>query len=160
MKTIIATLAIVAAFVFTTSAQSKAVQGVWQSTETIIGGPDGTAFKVSQPTLSIFTKKHYSFMSILGDTPRPDISERSPATPELMKEVFVDRFTANGGTYEVKDGKLTTHPSIAKSPSYMKAENFTVYSVEVKGNTMTLTSISDQSGPVKLAIVTKLVRVE
>jgi hypothetical protein len=158
MKVISCILVLVLIFGVTAHAQSDSLVGVWQIMESGFEGPSGGIWKATQPSLYIFTKKHYSVMVVLGDTPRPELSERSAATPEQIKEV--DRFTANGGTYELKDGKLTLRPLIAKAPSFMKSGNYTVSKIELNGKTLTIKTVSNQSGTLPVVVVNKLVRVE
>jgi hypothetical protein len=59
------------------SGQSKpSIQGVWRIAEVITTGPTAGTNKNPQPSLFIFTAKHYSLMRILGDKPRAVVTFR------------------------------------------------------------------------------------
>ena len=89
-----------------------------------------------------------------------DLLYYSKATKEELFSIFVDDFIANAGTYEVKAGKLTVHPMVAKSPGYMQAGTWTTSSMTIKGNMMTLVSEGSNFGPIKTPTTFKLTRVE
>ena len=142
-------------------AQGKSgMEGVWQLTEVTTTGEGGMTMKASQPSMYIFTKTHYSIMYVTGDKPRPVMDDYSKATQEELLSIFVKDFIANAGTYEVKAGKLTVHPMVAKSPGYMAAGTWSTSSMTMKGNMMTLVSDSSNSGPSKNPTTYKLTRVE
>ena len=153
-------IAIACVLLLAGSAVAQKIEGVWQVTEAGIGGDHPMSQKATQPSQYIFTKKHYSIMQVLGDTPRLEIDERSPATPEQIKETFVNRFVANGGTYELKNGKLTTWPSIAKSPLGMKSGMSRTSTIEIEGKEMTMSTTYEGQGIAKVIVITKLVRIE
>ena len=141
------------------AAQSN-IQGVWQLTEITMTGKVAMTMKVTQPSVYIFTKTHYSKIYVASDKPRPVLDDYSKATQEQLLSIFVEGIDANAGTYEVKAGELTLHPIVAKSPSDMKEGTWTTYSVKISGNTITLTSESSNAGPSKKPVTFKLTRVE
>ena len=143
-------------------AQSKSIQGVWKIDEMSMTGSDGKAMtmKATQPSMYMFTKTHYSIIYVESDKPRMVMDDYSKATQEQLLSIFVDDFIANAGTYDVKDGKLTVHPMVAKSPSYMKDGTWSTSSMKMSGNTMTLTSESSNFGQIKNGTTFKLTRVE
>ena len=55
---------------------------------------------------------------------------------------------------------LTTHPVVAKNPAAMAAGAYSVYRCKVDGNTLTLTTLRNQNGPVANPTTIKLARVE
>ena len=118
------------------------------------------SMKATQPSMYIFAKTHYSLIYVDSDKPRPVMEDYSKATQEELLSIFVENFVANAGTYEVKGDKLTVHPMVAKSPSYMKAGTWSTYSMKISGNTMTLVSESSNFGPIKNGTTYKLTRVE
>ena len=140
-------------------AQSN-IRGVWQLTEITMTGKAAMTMKVTQPSVYIFTKKHYSKIYVGSDKPRPVLDDYSKATREQLLSIFVDGFDANAGTYEVKAGKLTLHPIVANSPSDMKDGAWTTYSIKISGNTITLTPESSNTGPASKPVTFKLTRVE
>ena len=141
------------------AAQSN-IQGVWQLTEITMTGKVSMTMKVTQPSVYTFTKTHYSKIYVGTDKPRPVLDDYSKATQEQLFSIFVDGFDANAGTYDVKAGKLTLHPIVAKSPSDMKEGSWSIYSIEINGNTITITPESSNEGPAKKPITYKLARVE
>lgn len=141
------------------AAQSN-IRGVWQLTEITMSGKYAMSMKVTQPSLYIFTKKHYSKMYIGGDKPRPMLDDYNKATKEELYSIFVDGFDANAGSYEVAGGRLTLHTIVAKSPSDMKEGSWTTYSMKISGDTITLTPETSNTGPNRKSISFKLTRVE
>lgn len=153
-------LLIAAVMTVSAFAQKKGLEGAWQLAEITVTGEGGFTMKVTQPSVYIFTKKHYSKIYIGSDKPRPVLDDYSKATQEQLLAIFVDGFDANAGTYEVAGGKLTTHPIVAKSPSDMKEGTWSTYLMKISGNTITLTPESSNIGPSKKSVTFKLTRVE
>ena len=152
-------IALFFALAFFGPANGQKIEGVWVFTEITTTGPNGSTKQISQPSMYIFTKKHYSVIRVTADAPRPDI-DVATATAEDLRKVFVQDFVANAGTYELKGGKLTTRPKVAKSPGFMKSDVFVTSSVKVDGTTLTLVSESTNEGPAQNPTTTKLRRVE
>jgi hypothetical protein len=105
------------------NAQAPAIEGAWRVTEVTGPGAQDTN-KSPQPGLYIFSKKHYSIVSVGGTEPRKSI----PAAQDGAKLTDAEKtaryeawepLTANAGTYEIKGTTLTTHPMVAKNPSVM-----------------------------------------
>ena len=142
------------------SAQSRSIEGVWSLTEISSAAPSSTPKLMAQPSMYLFTKKHYSIIYVSSVTPRPEMDDLSTATADDLRKVFVESFVANAGTYEMKAGKITVRPMVAKSPGYMKAGTMSTLSVKIDGNTMTLTTEGTSSGPAAVPTTYKLKRVE
>jgi hypothetical protein len=145
--------------IFGISAQAQKIEGVWSLSEVTTTGPNGSTEKVTQPSMYLFTKKHYSIIYVASDAPR-DTTDSSKMDADTLRKVFVQSFVANAGTYELKDGKLTLHPMVAKSPGYMQPGNWNRQTVKITGNTMTLMSDSSNNGPATNPTTYKLTRVE
>jgi hypothetical protein len=144
-----------------TFAQSKkGIEGVWQLSEITMTGKYAMTMKITQPSVYIFTRTHYSKIYVASDKPRPVLDDYSKASREELFSTFVDGFDASGGTYEVAAGKLTLHPTVAKSPSDMTEGTWTTYAFTITGNTATLTPETSNTGPNKKPISYKLTRVE
>ena len=140
MKVFILSLLIAAVMTISAFAQSKSgVEGAWQLTEITMTGKFAMTMKVTQPSVYIFTKKHYSKIYVGTDKPRPVLDDYSKATQQQLFSIFVDGFDANAGTYEIEADKLTLHTIVAKSPSDMKEGSWTTYSIKISGDTITLT---------------------
>lgn len=144
-------------------AQAKSgIEGVWQLSEISGPGPDGKIHTeaATQPGMYLFTKSHYSIIYVAADKPRMMMDDYNKATKEELLATFVQQFIANAGTYDVKAGKLTLHPTVAKSPGYMKEGTWSAYSMNITGTTLTIVSDSSNSGPSKSPITYKLSRVD
>lgn len=150
--------AVLSASAFAQSRQG--IEGVWRISEITTTGPDGSTKPGTQPSMYLFTKKHYSIIYVSSDAPRAVLSDVKTASAEELRTVFVDSFIANAGTYELKAGKLTTRPMVAKSPGYMQAGTYATSSVKINGNTMTMVSESSNSGPAANPTTIKFTRVE
>jgi hypothetical protein len=161
MRTFALALLIAAVTSVSVFAQGKSgIEGVWQLTEITVTGGGGMTMKVTQPSVYIFTKTHYSKIYVASDKPRPVLDDYSKATQEQLKSIFVEGFDANAGTYEVSAGTLTLHSIVAKSPSDMKEGTWSTYSMKISGDTITLTPEDSNAGPPKKSVTFKLTRVE
>jgi len=115
-------------------AQAKSpVEGVWKVAEVqVVGGANPGTNTSPQPGFYIFTKGHYSIMTINGDKPRTAIAQGQgsgrgqPASlTDAQKLALYEHwspFTANSGTYTVKGNVLTTRPLVAKNEGVMRGE--------------------------------------
>lgn len=154
-------LLIVATFAVSAKAQTRSgIEGVWKLGEVTTTGENAATKQATQPSMYLFTKKHYSIIYVRGDAPRAEIADAKTATADDLRKVFVDDFIANAGTYEMKGGKLTLRPVVAKAPGFMKPGNYVTYAFKVDGNTMTITNESTNNGPVTNPTTVKLTRVE
>lgn len=141
------------------SAQSKNIQGAWRLTEITTTGPDGSTRQMSQPSIYLFTKKHYSIIYVASADARPVLDDYSKTSADELRNIFVDSFVANAGTYEMKGGKLTTRPMVAKLPSFMKSGTFVTVAAKMEGNMMTLTTEAGGNAPANPTTY-KLTRIE
>ncbi len=171
MKVFVLTLLIAVLSVSAFAQAKSGIEGVWQLTEVTTTGTNVAAMpnaavmpnvtmKATQPSMYLFTKKHYSIIYVESDKPRMVMDDYSKATQEQLLSIFVEDFIANAGTYEVKAGKVTFHPKVAKSPGYMKEGTWSAYTMKISGNTLTLVSEGSNSGPSKNPTTFKLTRVE
>ena len=160
MRSVTIALAVLLLMGVGASAQKKAgIEGVWTLTEMTTTGDNAGTRQMTQPSMYLFTKNHYSIIYVSSAAERPDV-DVSKATADELRNVFVQSFVANAGTYEVKGGKIIFHPMVAKSPGYMKPTNWTAQTMTMSGDTMTLVSDSTQDGPSKNPTTMKLKRVE
>jgi hypothetical protein len=147
--------------------QSKSsIQGVWRVVERTTTGPNGMTNKNPQPSLYIFTGKHYSMMTDTSDRPR-EVLPIPPAGSKLSDKEMVALFRdvqpviANSGTYEVKGSTLTTRPVVAKYSATMTSKVGQAFEFKLDGSNLTLTQTIGPSGqkPTNPTTV-RLVRVE
>jgi hypothetical protein len=158
-------MAMVGAPLFSQSgaASQPTLQGVWRVTEVTTTGKDASTNKSPQPSLYIFTAKHYSIMRVNGTKPRPDLllQDYPTATAAQLLAVFGTALTAQSGTYEVAGGKLTTRPIVSKGTPPMKPGVFATASYKLDGTTLTIIPERGFDGkPVENPTTWKLTRIE
>ena len=141
------------------SASAQKLTGVWRLDEIKTTGTNGQTFKMTQPSMYLFTKTHYGIIRVDSDKPRSTDDPEKMTAAQLL-DIYVDSFVANGGTYEMKGGTLTMKIMVAKSPSFMQAGTWVSFSVKVAGQSMTLTSTASNNGPSKDPTTYTLTRVE
>jgi hypothetical protein len=146
-------------FSLAASIKAQSIVGVWAVTNEAAAGTNAKPAAVTQPRLYFFTKKHYSIIAVTSDTERQAI-DASTATADELRKVYVDSFVANAGTYDIKAGRLSLWPSVAKSPTFMRAGSNATMLVKINGKTMTLTSETQNTYPVKNPTTLTLKRVE
>ena len=143
------------------AASQPTIQGVWRITEVTTTGPNASTNKSPQPSLYIFTAKHYSLIRINGTTARPDMpqGQQEKATAAQLLAVW-GPLTAQSGTYEVAGGKLTTRPLVAKNTFAMASGAFSTSSYKLDGKTLTITAERNAAGPVANPTTWTLTRIE
>jgi hypothetical protein len=112
------------------------LEGVWKVTEVVVTGAG--AYTTSAPQLSvfIFAKNHYSFLWVMGDTPRALYQTQHPSNEEKL--AAFDSLNAGAGIYEVSGSTVTFRHIVAKGPNAaFIAEQFSI-----EGDTLTLTWVS------------------
>ena len=149
----------VGAVIAQTGSQSQRIEGVWRVVEYTTTGPNARVKAQPQPGLLIFTGKHYSFMRVTSDEPRPPLTDVTKMTKEQIIAVY-QPFAANAGTYEVSGSTLTTWPAVAKDPDVMRAGFSIVFSFKLDGNHLFLNALRNSNGPITNPILVKAARVE
>ena len=158
-------MALLGASVFSQSgaASQPTLQGVWRVTEITTTGPNASKNSSPQPSLYIYTAKHYSLMRINGTTPRPDLptDQVTNATAAQLLAVYGPVLSAQTGTYEAAGGKLTTRPIVGKGTGQMAPGAFAINSYKLDGTTLTITQERGFDGkPVENPTTWKLTRIE
>jgi hypothetical protein len=125
MKNMMTLLAFVvaAATVSGQSAATNPLMGAWKV--------DG-----AQPGLYIFTKQHYSFSRVQGES-LPDYPSNDKATDAQKVAVF-NTLYLNSGTYTVTGNMLATKAMMAKSKFAIGGAG-NQYEFAIAGNSLTLT---------------------
>jgi hypothetical protein len=116
-----------------------------------VTGANATTNKSPQPGLYIFTKQHYSIVSVGGTAPRKDFGaakdpDKLTDAEKMARYEAWDAFTANAGTYKVSATTLTTQPLVAKNPSVMAGPGAT-REFKLEGKTLTLIQKSAAGQP-------------
>ena len=140
-------------------AAGQKVAGAWRLDEIKTSGAEGKTTKFSQPNIYLFTKGHFSVIRIEGDKPR-STDNWTTMTQEQLIDTFIKQFTASGGTYDMKGVTLTMKTTIAKSPGFMARANWISYTVNINGQTMTLTGTATNEGPIKNPQIMTLTRID
>jgi hypothetical protein len=137
------------------------IAGAWRIVEVTTTGPNARTIKNPQPSLYIFTAKHFSLMQVTGEKPRPTIAQADieKASADQLRALW-GPFTARTGTYEAKDGSLTTRQIVTKNPDGMRDGATFTYSYKLDGNTLLLTLKSSPGGPAANPSTLKLTRLE
>jgi hypothetical protein len=149
---------------FAQRATATPLDGVWKITEVITTGANAATNATPQPSLIIFARGHYSFVSVSGTQPRPtypppnDPSKLTDAEKLARFEQW-NPFTANAGTFEVKGTTLTRRPVVAKNVTVMTTNPPTVQEFKLEGSTLWLISKSAADQPAS-ETRTKLTRVQ
>ena len=96
---------------------AKSFEGVWKVTKVV--SPDGATDSRPQPSLTIFSRGHYSIIRDNSSGPRV----QAPAPKDLTKLTDAEKLAlyqewaplgAQAGTYELKGDTLVTHAHVAK----------------------------------------------
>jgi hypothetical protein len=159
-------IALVGAPLFAQSgaASQSTIQGVWRITEVTRTGPNASTNNSPQPSLYIFTPKHYSLIRVNGTTARPDLpvdQEQSATAAQLLAVFGNDALSAQSGTYEVAGGKLTTRAIVARGTAPMASAAISTSSYKLDGKTLTITQERNAAGqPVSNPTTWKLTRIE
>ena len=145
------------------AASQPTIQGVWQVTEVTTTGKDASTNKSPQPSLYIYTARHYSRISVNGTKARPDLRQQDYPTAtaaQLLAAWGPSGFAAQSGTYEVAGGKLTTRALVARGTGPMAPGAFATSSYKLDGKTLTITQERNQTGPTENPTTWKLTRIE
>ena len=147
---------VLAALSFTVFGQTKtvtpaALEGVWKISEIVTTGANAATNRSPQPSLVIFTKGYYSYLSVNGTQPRPKVSPaKDPAkltdAEKLARYEQWSPFTANSGTFELKGATLTRRPTVAKNDAVMTGAPVTT-DVQMEGDSIWLITKSAPGQP-------------
>ena len=137
-----------------------ALQGAWQVVEVTTTGPDGSTNSSPQPGLYLFTARHYSIMSVLGQQPRPGFTDPGNITGEEALATWTP-LQAQSGTYEIVGESLNLLPIVAKNPGVMRAgRKPDVYGFTVQGDSLTMVQKSDGIGQLANPTTLRLKRLD
>ena len=153
------TLCFLSGFVTSLTAQSPgAIQGAWRVTQVQTSGANAATY-ASQPSLYLFTGRHYSMVRVSSREPRPQFRDPANITEAEALAIW-GPFTGQAGTFEIGGDNLRTMPTVAKNPAVMRSgRQPDVYTLTIQGDVMTLTSISDLNGPIANPTTYTLTRV-
>jgi hypothetical protein len=145
------------------SAQSNPaadIVGVWRVSEVATTGPNARTVANPQPSVGIFTRRHFSAISIESDGPRPELPPIGKRTDQQVADAF-DSFRAQAGTYEINGNEITYRVVTAKNPSAMRPGNFIIDTFRFEGrDTLWVTRKATDNGPAPNPTTWKLTRLE
>jgi hypothetical protein len=159
---LVAGLLIVVAAGSAVAQPAPSLQGAWRVTEVTVTGANAASNKSPQPGIFVFTKGHYSIVTVGSTAPRKNVAAaanpgRLTDAEKIARFEAFDQFIANTGTYEVKGTTLTTHPIVAKNPATMGTT--TTREFRIEGNTLVLLQTSPAAQPASQT-TTRLTRIE
>jgi hypothetical protein len=138
---------------------SASLVGVWRVAEVTYTGPNARKLTNPQPSMRIFTQRHYSFNDVTSDTPRGELPQApTQPTDKQLADAF-GPFIGQAGTYEVRGNELTTRPVVAKNPNGMRGGVFNTFTFVLEGQTLTLTPKATQNGPIANPTTLKLAKI-
>lgn len=132
--------------------QPPSLVGAWRIVE--VTTPDGQVNGAPQPSLYIFTPRHYSMLRLNGTEPRPlmsDTATRYTITDAEMRTI-VNPFIGNAGTYEVQGPILIASPIVSFWPNFMSGGADTTEMV-LTGDTLRLTQRSGSAASTRWSLV-------
>ena len=130
----------------------QTLEGVWKIVEMTTTGANGSTISNPQPSLVIFTKGHYSYLSVNSEGPRPQFAPAKDPTKLTDAEKIAryeqwNSFTANAGTYEVKGTTLIRRPLVAKNETVMAKNSSIESEFKMDGNTLRVITKSTAGQP-------------
>ena len=158
------TLALLIPLVASAQTAASPIDGVWKITEVVTTGANAATNASPQPSVIIFARGHYSWVSIGGTSSRTQSpAPKDPAKlNDAEKSVRYDEWnplTANSGTFTTKGSTLTRNLQVAKNVGVMNAKNPQVHDFKLEGNTLWLVQKSAAGQPAS-ETRTKLTRVQ
>jgi hypothetical protein len=140
------------------------LDGVWKIAEIATTGANAATNATPQPSLIIFARGHYSYVSVNGTQARPTFSPAQDPSKLTDAEKLArfeqwSPFTAQAGTYEVTGTTLTRRPLVAKNVTAMAADVANRQEFKLEGRTLWLITKSAAGQPAS-ETRTKLTRVQ
>jgi hypothetical protein len=128
------------------------IEGVWRITEIVTTGANAATNSSPQPSLVIFTRGHYSYLSVNGTAARPEFAAaKDPAkltdAEKIARFEQWNPFGANSGTYDLNGTTLTRRPIVAKNVTVMTTNPPIVAEFTLNGDTLVLITKSAEGQP-------------
>ena len=113
-----------------------------------------------QAELTLFTKSHYSRTEVQSEQPRTPLQDPAKATADELRAVW-GPFVGEAGTYELTgDHLITMRAMVAKNPAAMTQGAFRTFSYRIEGDTIIVSTVRNQDGPITPQVTIKAVRIE
>jgi hypothetical protein len=133
---------------------STPLEGAWRHIEG--RNADGSLIATS-PGYHLFVDGHVALVRVNVTEPRPALPAAGTGTVEQLNAVY-GPFAAQHGTYEVSGQTLTTRLLVTKNPAGMTGNSFTTQTYRIRGDTLWLTQVANQNGPIANPTTGKYVR--
>ena len=164
MRRFLVTLLLLAPVSAFAQAKAPSIEGVWKITSVVTTGAGAASNTKPQPSLIIFTKGSYSYISVNSDAPRPNApAAKNPNKPTDAETralyAMWNPLTAQAGTYQLSGTTLTRRPTVAKNQAVMTTNPPIVQQVKVEATKLTLVTKSAAGQPAS-DTTTLLMRVE
>lgn len=136
----------------------SSIEGVWKIVEVVTTGPNASTNDNPWPSVVIFTRRYFSYVSVDGVEPRPRSALiKTPGKPTDDEKIATyeewNPFTTNAGTYNITGTTLFLRPVAGKREVDMGFRVSREFTLE--GNTLWLVTKSPTT-----EIRTKLTRLE
>ena len=132
----------ISSFIMPGQQQPAALEGAWKIVRTSLTTEDKPTFvDYGQPSLILFTARHYSLMYVEGNKTRQMFRDLTRPTEAEKLEAF-DTFVGQSGTYSVADSIIAMQIEVSKSPNMMGTElrnTFARFAYRIAGDTLRLT---------------------
>jgi hypothetical protein len=132
------------------------LQGAWQLLETTAASSGDVLG--NRPALRLFVDGRFSLVRELGTAPRPAVIIDSTATAAEIRAAW-GPFEAQSGTYEIVGDTLITRPVVEKRPDLMAPGTFRRSTYRMAGDTLWVTFVANQNGPIPSPIIDEFLRV-
>ena len=140
------------------SQSANPLVGVWKVAEIV--SPQGEKNSNPQPTIYIFTGRHYSHVSVTSTKPRPNYTGLN--VTDAQRAEMWQPFSATAGTYELRANEFTIRPMVAKNPGFMDSGSFTTFELTMEGKDIWIQAAQADTGSISPTIANRvrLVRLE
>ena len=139
--------------------KAASIEGVWKVTHVVFTGANPLTVNSPQENLTIFSRGHYASVGNQSEKPRT----AAPAFKEPGKPTDAEKLAkyeewaplgAQAGTYELKAGKVTRTPIVAKNVATMTAGAFTSDVKTLTADTLVLVTPAPAGQPAREQTVT------
>ena len=131
------------------------LQGAWTIQE--ITSPQPPANPRNKPTGLIQISGRYFSVVVNNDAARPGLPEGGAAKATAAQLLATwGPLVANAGTFTVSGNVMRQTQSVAKAP--VAAGNFAEWSFTLNGDSLVLTQVKNQNGPIQNPVTVRLTR--
>jgi hypothetical protein len=129
------------------------LEGAWRMVET--RNASGAVTR-NQPGMRFYVNGHFSTVRVEGMAPRPALPGANATVDELM--AVYGPFTAQHGTFEISGGSVTHRFLVTKDPAGMQPGLFSRLTWRIRGDSLWMSQVETQAGPVASPTTTLYVR--